>query len=444
MPDPAPFVSIVVPCWNAAGVIERSLASVLDDHELPIECVVVDDASTDGSVDVVEAIAARDPRVVLLRAPDNRGVSAARNLGLDVVRGEWISFLDADDHFMPGGLDAMAAVARSTDALAVIGQRILSDGERTWIPKLYDQPDAREPGRKSLERNPGLMFTASVTGKFFHSTCATGLRFEGRILGDQPWALRALLRAGDRIEVIGDTVYEWTRPSPANPFVSITAAKRESAARAADAVAVAVGALRAVSAEAELLLRSGREPQDRHLLLRPPRAGGLRGSGRARARGQRPHHRPPVRGAGVVPRGRAARHRRRVDGADRAHPSPADQRLAAHGPVSARRLLVDDPGLARLRPPGGGSSRHVEGEPSRHPDGASAAERPAGPRRERRAPGVAPRAGRPTEAVAGPARRLIDLRPAARPANERVVAARPPRDAAAGSTRRMGYPATQW
>ena len=254
MPDPAPFVSVVVPCWNAVGAIERSLASVLDGHEVPVECVVIDDASTDGTVDVVEAIADRDPRVVLLRAPENRGVSAARNLGLDVVRGEWITFLDADDHFMPGGLAAMAAVARSTDALAVIGQRILSDGERTWIPKLYDQPDAREPGRKSLVRNPGLMFTASVTGKLFHSTCATGLRFEGRILGDQPWTLRALLRAGDRIEVIGDTVYEWTRPSPTNPFVSITAAKRDSAAKAAEAVSVAVGALREVSAEAELLL----------------------------------------------------------------------------------------------------------------------------------------------------------------------------------------------
>ena len=171
MTDPAPLVSIVVPCWNAAGAIGRSLASALDGHEVPVECVVVDDASTDGSADVVEAIADRDPRVVLLRAPTNRGVSAARNMGLDFVRGEWITFLDADDHFMPGGFAAMAAAARSTDALAVIGQRILSDGERTWLPKLYDQPDAREPGRKSLVRNPGLMFTASVTGKLFHNTC---------------------------------------------------------------------------------------------------------------------------------------------------------------------------------------------------------------------------------------------------------------------------------
>jgi hypothetical protein len=252
--DPPPLVSVIVPCWNAARAIERSLGSVLDDRDVPLECVVVDDASTDGCADVVEAIARRDPRVVLIRSPDNRGVSAARNLALDAVRGEWITFLDADDRYLPGGLAAMVATARSTDALAVVGQRILSDGERTWIPKLYDQPDAREPGRKSLVRNPGLMFTASVTGKVFHRSLATDLRFEGRALGDQPWALRALLRAGDRIEVMGETVYEWTRPSASNPFSSITATKRESAARAAEAVLVAIGALRDVSAEAELRL----------------------------------------------------------------------------------------------------------------------------------------------------------------------------------------------
>ena len=75
VPDPAPFVSIVVPCWNAAGAIGRSLASVLDGHEVPVECVVVDDASTDGSADVVKAIADRDPRVVLLPRPgESRGL----------------------------------------------------------------------------------------------------------------------------------------------------------------------------------------------------------------------------------------------------------------------------------------------------------------------------------------------------------------------------------
>jgi glycosyltransferase involved in cell wall biosynthesis len=254
MTDPTPLVSVIVPCWNAAASIPRSLASVLQARDVPVECVVVDDASSDGCADVVQAIADNDPRVVLVRAPANRGVSVARNIALDIVRGEWLTFLDADDRMMPGGLTAMVSAGRSTDALAVVGQRVLSDGDRIWIPKLYEKPDIQEPGRKSLVQNPGLMSAASVTGKLFHRTITTGLRFKGRVLGDQPWAICALLRASDRIEVIGETVYEWTRPSPTHQFVSITASKRESAALAADAVDVAVGALREVSDEARRLL----------------------------------------------------------------------------------------------------------------------------------------------------------------------------------------------
>ncbi len=253
MADPEPQVTVLIPCWNAAGTIVRALASVLDEAEVDVRCVVVDDASPDGTADVVEEIAGRDPRVVLVRAPENGGASAARNLGLPLIRGEWLTFLDSDDRMMPGGLTALVQAARATDALAVIGQRVWSDGEHTWITTLYDQPDIRDPGRKSLVRNPGLLFYASGTGKLFHRSIIEGLTFEGRVLGDQPWTLRALLRARDRVEVIGDTVYEWTRPAPGERVSTITADKHASAARAADAVDVAVGALRTVCDEAALV-----------------------------------------------------------------------------------------------------------------------------------------------------------------------------------------------
>ena len=252
--DPSPQVSVLIPCWNAAGSIGRALDSVLGTTDPTIECIVVDDASTDGTADLVQSLADRDPRIVLVRAEVNAGASAARNLGLPLVRGEWLTFLDSDDRMLPRALAALHGVAVATDALAVIGQRIWSDGVDTWITPQYDRPDIREPGRKSLVANPGLMFYASGTGKLFHHSIREGLRFEGRVLGDQPWTLRALLRAGDRIEVIGDVVYEWTRPGPGHEFTSITLEKRQSAARAADAVDVAIGALREVGAEADLQL----------------------------------------------------------------------------------------------------------------------------------------------------------------------------------------------
>ncbi len=262
--EPAPQVSVIIPCWNAAPFIERALDSVLAERQIALECVVADDGSTDGTADLVRAVAERDPRVVLLRAAANEGPSAARNRALRVARGEWLTFLDADDRLLPGAVAALVGAAVSTDALAVVGQRIWTDGVDTWISAAYDRPDIRQPGRKSLVRHPGLLYYASATGKLFHRSCTEGMWFEGRVLGDQPWPLRALLRAGDRIQVIGDVVYEWSRPRPGREFVTITAAKHGSARKAAEAARVAVGALRQVADEID---RTVPDPVDRHALV---------------------------------------------------------------------------------------------------------------------------------------------------------------------------------
>ena len=201
-PDPAaPWLSVIIPCWNAAATIETFRGSVLDEHGESLEYVVVDDASTDETPAILAAMAARDPRLVVVQSEANGGASAARNRALEVARGTWLTFLDADDRILPGGIAALMRPTRSPGVLAVVGQRISTDGERTWIPTSYDTPDIREPGRKSLATHPGLLYYVGAPGKAYHRSCTTGLTFEGRVMGDQPWTVRALLRAGDGIEV---------------------------------------------------------------------------------------------------------------------------------------------------------------------------------------------------------------------------------------------------
>ena len=235
----APRLSVLVPCWNAASTIEWALASILDEQDVSLECVVIDDGSTDGTADMVAAVAERDPRVVLLRLPDNRGVSNARNEGLRIARGEWIAFHDADDRIMPGGIAALMRPARLPDVLAVVGQRIWTDGERTWLSPVYDIPDIREPGRKSIATHPGLLYYAAATGKAYHRSLLDGLSFEGRVLGDQSWTIRALLRAGSHIEVIGETVFAYSRPLSETSVETITSRTRASATGAAEMAIVA-------------------------------------------------------------------------------------------------------------------------------------------------------------------------------------------------------------
>ncbi|MGH2899382.1 MAG: glycosyltransferase, partial [Solirubrobacteraceae bacterium] len=228
-----------------------------------MECVVVDDGSTDGTADVVRAVASADPRVVLIAVAVNEGVSNARNRGLEAVRGDWLTLLDADDRFLPGGLGLLVGTAAGSDALAVVGQQVWWDGNRRWRTERYDNPDIRLPGRKSLATSPGLLNYVSPHAKLLHRECWSGLAFKGRVLGDQPWIIRALLRAGDRIDVIADTVYEWYRPSPQQGGTSITATTRASVLRGVEALGVARGALAEVGAEAAQRLA---EP-DRERLL---------------------------------------------------------------------------------------------------------------------------------------------------------------------------------
>lgn len=106
---PDPVVSVVIPAYNAEKTIGNAIDSVLEQTMSDLEVIVVDDASTDGTVHVVEA--AGDPRVRLLRGPRNCGPAVARNLGVKRATGRWVTFLDADDEYVPSRLEGLLEAA---------------------------------------------------------------------------------------------------------------------------------------------------------------------------------------------------------------------------------------------------------------------------------------------------------------------------------------------
>lgn len=108
-----PAVSVIVPLYNKGGEVAAALRSVLAQTLLPLEIIVVDDGSTDGGAEVVEAVAAEEGcgLLRLVRQP-NAGVSVARNRGVDRAQGEYVAFLDADDCWKPGFLAEIAALIR--------------------------------------------------------------------------------------------------------------------------------------------------------------------------------------------------------------------------------------------------------------------------------------------------------------------------------------------
>ena len=101
-------VSVIIPVYNAEGVIRTALDSVLSQTWNNLEVLVVDDCSTDATVPVVEDYVRKDPRVQLIRAKSNGGTYVARNLGLRVATGEFVTCHDADDWSHPEKIEKQA------------------------------------------------------------------------------------------------------------------------------------------------------------------------------------------------------------------------------------------------------------------------------------------------------------------------------------------------
>lgn len=95
------IVSIVMPMYNCADFVAQSIESVQAQTYPYWELLVVDDVSTDNSVEIVRDYAEKDPRIRLLSNPVNSGAAEARNLALREAKGRWIAFLDSDDLWLP-------------------------------------------------------------------------------------------------------------------------------------------------------------------------------------------------------------------------------------------------------------------------------------------------------------------------------------------------------
>jgi succinoglycan biosynthesis protein ExoO len=104
-------VSIIIPAYNCEAFIGRAVASATGQSLAPLEVIVVDDCSTDGTRAAVAALAVADPRIKMIAMPLNGGPSAARNAGIAAASGGWIAILDADDAFAPGRLSRLVPFA---------------------------------------------------------------------------------------------------------------------------------------------------------------------------------------------------------------------------------------------------------------------------------------------------------------------------------------------
>lgn len=114
-----PEISIIVPVYNTAELLPRCLDSILAQSFTDWECILVDDGSTDKSLEVAQQYAAQDGRFIVA-TQENQGVSAARNQGIDRAQGKWVAFVDSDDAVMPDYLKSMLQTAVEHNATLIV------------------------------------------------------------------------------------------------------------------------------------------------------------------------------------------------------------------------------------------------------------------------------------------------------------------------------------
>lgn len=144
------LVSVIIPTYNRAALIKRAVDSVLNQSHKNIELIVVDDGSTDSTLDVLSSIG--DLRLNVIKTEGRKGANFARNLGVSHARGDLIGFQDSDDEWLFGKLAQQLDLMQEKQADAVITSflRVVDDSVRYYPFKV---------NRDSINRDEGLVKT---------------------------------------------------------------------------------------------------------------------------------------------------------------------------------------------------------------------------------------------------------------------------------------------
>ncbi|WP_193101839.1 bifunctional glycosyltransferase/CDP-glycerol:glycerophosphate glycerophosphotransferase [Brevibacterium aurantiacum] len=205
-----PMLSVIVPAFNASDFVERCLRSILHQHEVSLEIIVIDDGSTDDTVEKVSALSRNDKRVTVLTG-QNEGPARARNRGVEAARGVYITFVDADDEVLPDAYSTMVNSLERTGSDIVTGSYIRIGTFGRSRPKLTARVHARQRLAVRLDDMPELLEEPVLWNKIYRRDFWR--RHVGEMWGfsnyeDQEPAYRALVGAA-AIDVLTNDVYAW-------------------------------------------------------------------------------------------------------------------------------------------------------------------------------------------------------------------------------------------
>lgn len=204
-----PEVSIIIPVYNTERYLADCLSSILAQTYTDYEAIIVNDGSTDKSIDIIEPFAAKDNRIVIIHQ-ENRGLSEARNTGIKAAQGKWITFVDSDDMLAPTFLQKLLEAAKQNNATIACSDKQLfwAESEINSGYASATQSIALSP-EKALERalyqkcGPDY----SAWSKLYDTQIWQSRRFTPGIYFEDMDCIPQVLLAAERIAFVPEPLY---------------------------------------------------------------------------------------------------------------------------------------------------------------------------------------------------------------------------------------------
>lgn len=201
------LISVIVPVYNVAPYLEKCIDTIISQSYYELEILLIDDGSTDDSGKICDAYKAIDSRVSVIHQ-DNRGLSAARNIGIDNAHGNWLFFVDSDDILRDDAIEALYQTAKFNGVKMVVGDY---QEFETYI-EFKDSQDfnvetlsVEEALKELIINQPGRWVT--VWAKIYDRKLFDGIRFPlGRVYEDT-YIMHLLLEKAGRIAKLNHKIY---------------------------------------------------------------------------------------------------------------------------------------------------------------------------------------------------------------------------------------------
>jgi succinoglycan biosynthesis protein ExoO len=211
-------VSVIIPVYNSAGTLRRAVGSVFAQTLTDSEILLVDDGSTDDSLDVARQLAASDPRVRVIALPTNRGKPHAMNVAIGQAHGSWIAVLDADDWYHPDRLETLIAAATACGVQLVADNQYFHDAaaDRVVRTAFSNKADLRLTTEAFIRgSDPSVDFNYGMLKPIIRADFIrrTGLAYrENARLGEDFLYLVEFFAAGGDGLLLSRPLYNWTQP----------------------------------------------------------------------------------------------------------------------------------------------------------------------------------------------------------------------------------------